>query len=337
MHALAIVTLRFEIQIADRYLAGKGPKRVCYSAVSTFTAMSRSKHAEADDVWTKLQRNPPNRASDGTTANSGGDSDAGTNGSSLVFVGDLNSGKSTLIQTFLKPTAAKDTKPTIALEYNFARRTVNGIKQVANLWEIGGDLVEPKLMEIGITLASLPTTAVIICCDLSKPHNILNSVLRGIGAVKETTGKRVAALQATNVNRLNEIRDKLAAPYKEHPDVNRVRPLDVPVCIVANKHDTLKSLSSSDRRAVIQVLRFVAHFFGAHLIATSSTDAAHRDAFRALISSLAFGMPIKAACEVNPDKVVYVTRGSDSYQKIFLEHGAAGAEGDAPTKSKVHC
>eukprot|EP01032_Pedospumella_encystans_P012069 gene12069-13987_t len=181
---------------------------------------------------------------------------------------------------------------------------------------------------------TLPTTAVIICCDLSKPHNILNSVLRGIGAVKETASKRAAALQATNVNRLNELRDKLSAPYKEHPDANRVRPLDVPVCIVANKHDTFKSLSSSDRRAVIQVLRFVAHFFGAHLIATSSADATHRDAFRTLISSLAFGMSVKAACEVNPDKVVYVTRGSDSYQKIFLEHGAAGTEGDMPSKSK---
>ena len=298
--------------------------------------MSRSKNVEADDVWTKLQRNPPSKVVDGLATGSGGENDPGANGSSLVFVGDLSSGKSTLIQTFLKPTAAKDTKPTIALEYNFARRTVNGVKQVANLWEIGGDLVEPKLLEIGITLTSLPTTAVIICCDLSKPHNILNSVLRGIGAVKETAGKRVAALQATNVNRLNDLRDKLTAPYKDHPDANRVRPLDVPVCIVANKHDTFKSLSSSDRRAVVQVLRFVAHFFGAHLIATSSADATHRDAFRTLISSLAFGMPVKAACEVNPDKVVYVTRGSDSYQKIFLEHGAAGAEGDVPSKSKVH-
>lgn len=41
-------------------------------------------------------------------------------------------------------------KPTIALDYNFARRTSNGVKSVANIWEVGGDLVEPKLIEIGI-------------------------------------------------------------------------------------------------------------------------------------------------------------------------------------------
>jgi dynein light intermediate chain 2 len=297
--------------------------------------MSRVKHVEADDVWTKLQRNPPSKGvADGGGAGTS-DSDLGANGSSLVIVGDLSSGKSTLIQTFLKPTASKDSKPTIALEYNFARRTSNGVKQVANLWEIGGDLVEPKLMEIGITLKGLPSTTVIVCCDLSKPHNLLNSVLRAISAVKETASKRVAALQATNVNRLVEMREKLTLPYKGHPYENRVRPLDVPVCIVANKHDTFKSLSSSDRRAVIQILRFVAHFFGAHLIATSSADATHRDAFRTLISNLAFGMPVKAACEVNPDKVVYVSRGADSYQKIFLE-SAGGAEGtNASSRSKV--
>lgn len=285
-------------------------------------------------MWTKLQRNPPSKIVD-TAANgvSTAEGDVGASSSSLIFVGDLSSGKSTLIQTFLKPTAAKDTKPTIALEYNFARRTANGIKQVANLWEIGGDLVEPKLMEIGITLKGLPTTAVIICCDLSKPHNVLHSVLRGIGAVKETAAKRVAALQATNVNRLTEMREKLAAPYKEHPDANRVRPLDVPVCIVANKHDAFKSLPSADRRAVVQILRFVAHFFGAHLITTSSADATQRDAFRTLISSLAFGMPVKAGCEVNADKLVYVTRGSDSYAKIFLEH--LTAEGGDAAKNKV--
>jgi hypothetical protein len=40
-------------------------------------------------------------------------------------------------------------KPTIALDYNFARRTSNGVKSVANIWEVGGDLVEPRLIEIG--------------------------------------------------------------------------------------------------------------------------------------------------------------------------------------------
>ena len=64
-----------------------------------------------------------------------------TSTSSLVFIGDYQSGKSTLISIFQKPTATtssyKDIKPTIALDYSFARRTANNIKSVANFWEIG--------------------------------------------------------------------------------------------------------------------------------------------------------------------------------------------------------
>jgi len=106
-------------------------------------------------------------------------------------------------------------------------------------------------------------------------------------------------------------------------DANRLKPLDVQVCIVANKHDLFKSLPSSHRRSTIQVLRFIAHFFGAHLITmSSSSESSVRDSYRALISSFAFSTPIKPAHEVSntADKLVFVTRGSDSYKSILLDY-----------------
>ena len=54
----------------------------------------------------------------------------------LLFVGAKNSGKSTLIHSFLMK---EDTpKPTTALEYRFARRSTGEDKAVANIWELGG-------------------------------------------------------------------------------------------------------------------------------------------------------------------------------------------------------
>ena len=54
----------------------------------------------------------------------------------LLFVGAKNSGKSTLIHSFLMK---EDTpKPTSALEYRFARRSTGEDKAVANIWELGG-------------------------------------------------------------------------------------------------------------------------------------------------------------------------------------------------------
>ena len=56
--------------------------------------------------------------------------------SELLFVGAKNSGKSTLIHSFLSKEEAP--KPTSALEYRFARRSTGEDKAVANIWELGG-------------------------------------------------------------------------------------------------------------------------------------------------------------------------------------------------------
>jgi GTP-binding protein EngB required for normal cell division len=80
--------------------------------------MSKPK-GSADDLWTKLEAAPV--ASSGENAGDGAGTDTTT-----VFVGESGCGKSSLIQTFLKPTANKDPKPTFALEYNFARKKVTG-------------------------------------------------------------------------------------------------------------------------------------------------------------------------------------------------------------------
>ena len=56
--------------------------------------------------------------------------------SELLFVGAKNSGKSTLIHSFLSKEEAP--KPTSALEYRFSRRSTGEDKAVANIWELGG-------------------------------------------------------------------------------------------------------------------------------------------------------------------------------------------------------
>lgn len=233
-----------------------------------------------DDIWTKIEREP-------RTA------EERFSGSSIIFAGDLSSGKTTLINSFLKPKESKDTKPTIALDYNFARKVVGTTKSVANFWEIGGDIVEPRLIEIGITKENLSNASAVVVCDLSKPHNILSSLQRTIAAYKEIITKRAAELQATNVNQLTEIRNNVTAVYRTHVDTKRVRPTEVPLYIVANKFDTFKNLSSADRRSICIILRFVAHYYGATLLTVSTSDTASKENFRALMNSIAFGQPIK--------------------------------------------
>eukprot|EP01036_Dinobryon_divergens_P024302 gene24302-32738_t len=307
--------------------------------------MSRSNKA-AEDIWTKIDKEPKPTATNSATTDENGapqvnitpsPSAISTSSTALVFVGDLASGKSTLIQTFLKPSVnTKDApKPTIALDYNFARRTSNGVKSVANIWEVGGDLVEPRLIEIGITKGNFATSTVICVCDLSKPQNVLSSVLRSLEAVEEIAAERAAELKAVNVNALNDLREFNFSPYKDHPDSAKVKPLDVSVFIIGNKFDLFtKSVKPAERRAVMQVLRFVAHYFGAGILTVSGTssDSSVKELYRSLLTNLCFNGPIRPMYEIASDKLVYITKAQDSFANILTESKSSAA---AAADSKV--
>ncbi len=328
--------------------------------------MSRNRAPEAEDIWTRLQREKQQQLSqpsnDGPTAtptttigpdgqpiiaapSSSTIQDSQAINQNLIFLGDGNSGKSSLIQTFLKPNAAsKDTKPTVALEYNFARKTNNNNKYLAHFWEIGGDFIEPALLEIPLTKAALTCTTIIIVCDMSKPHNVVNSLIRSIAAIREVVNKRVAELQGTDNNKLKDFRDRIVETYKAHPDGNRVRPTEVPLVIIANKHDTLRALQSAEKKSLMQAIRFIAHYFGAALLTMSTSTAGDgsvmRESYRNLINAIAFSnhgaLPTanyKPSCETNVEKGIVISRGQDNFHGILL---GAGFSDDVDTgKIKV--
>lgn len=267
-------------------------------------------------------------------------------GSTVLFVGDAASGKSSLIQSFLKPNSSKDPKPTFALEYSFARRknapsssssassssSSSSSSQVAHLWELGGDIYEPKLLDVPLSIKSIQFSSIIIVCDLSKPKNVFASLKRWVSQARDIVQRRLAALSEAGgeaAEAVARLKDRASAPYgSTHADIARVRPCEVPLCIVGNKYDSFKALSLADRRALVQVLRFVAHYHGATLLLTSAFE---REAFRSLLNAACFGLPTKAALDVALDKPAIVTAGKDDFTSILLgvAPGASTASDEA--------
>ena len=47
-------------------------------------------------------------------------------------------------------------------------------KSIAHIWELGGDIFEPKLLEIPITLKNLTSLTLVVVVDLSKVHTSLH-------------------------------------------------------------------------------------------------------------------------------------------------------------------
>lgn len=263
------------------------------------------------DLWSKIDSEYNNVSSEDTQD------------TSVLFVGDPGCGKSSLIQCFLKPTVTKDPKPTVALDYNFARKKVgsnSNSKAVANIWELGGDIREPKLLEFPMSLRNIDKLSIIICIDLSKPQNILTSGFKWISLVRELISRRLSELSATQGNdAVTALAEASLKPYKENLDLNKINPCEIPLFLVANKFDALKSLSLSDRRLVLQLLRFLAHANGATCLTTSATEATMRESFRNFISIVAFrGNNMKQTAEIAVEKPCYIPAGMDRFDSILL-------------------
>jgi dynein light intermediate chain 2 len=279
------------------------------------------------DLW-EIVRTDPEVSAQGKSG--------GEDSSTLLVVGDGGSGKSSLIQMFLKPNSNREPKSTFALEYNFARRKNAGAggKSVAHIWELGGDIKESALLGIPLSTTNLPSAAVMIVVDLSQPQNVLTSAQRWVQLVREHIQAKMGEIKSTNVELASKMKESAKKRYgEEHEDNTRVRPCEVPIIIVANKFDTFRAKPSADRRAMMQALRFLAHYHGASLIATSRADSSHRDSFRSLMNTVAFGAGQKSSREVGSDKPTQVTVGKDSFSAILLATGT-GKTADEDGKSQ---
>ncbi len=116
---------------------------------------------------------------------------------------------------------------------------------------------------------------------------------------------------------MNTLRSSIAAVYSNHKDIHRIRPLECSILCIGNKYDTLKALPLNEKRLLLQCLRFICHYFGMTLLCTNLNDTSSKDIHRSAISNAAFNVATKNAFEVN-DKVVYITRGMDSFENILL-------------------
>ena len=331
------------------------------------------------DVWAKAESGIGLDGDRGTSSSSSTNEREDASSSTILMVGDAGCGKSSLIQAFLKPNATKEPKTTFALEYCFARRknanagiasagagaVLNASagdkpgktavsQSLAHIWELGGDIYEPKLLNIALSAGTLPSAAVIVCIDLSKPQDCYLSLKRWMTVVREHLAARCAELRAragAGVGRAavdmqaqaQAMRESSMAAYSTvttasgahtpHPDTSIARPSEVPIFVVANKNDVFRNkFSSSDRRTLLQVLRFVAHYHGASLIVTSAAESSGKETFRLLMNHACFGVPLKPACDVAVDHALFVTAGRDSFAAILTGKGT-GKGGDEDGKS----
>ena len=103
----------------------------------------------------------------------------------LIFVGEKQSGKSSMIAKFLDQQTKEDMTETTALEYKSGLK-LSGDKRVkTNIYELGGGRNFANLLEAALLGGNIANTTVCIVVDLTKPGNTVESALFWLNAVRE--------------------------------------------------------------------------------------------------------------------------------------------------------
>eukprot|EP00002_Diphylleia_rotans_P022269 TRINITY_DN4361_c0_g1_i3.p1 TRINITY_DN4361_c0_g1~~TRINITY_DN4361_c0_g1_i3.p1 ORF type:complete len:344 (+),score=67.93 TRINITY_DN4361_c0_g1_i3:55-1086(+) len=240
----------------------------------------------------------------------------------VLFLGARNSGKTTLINRFLKKAGTKDeaVKPTTALDYRFARRTGNDAsKEVAHIWELGGGLKMSKLVETVITPRTVASTVILLAVDLSKPSLAFETVSSWIEIVRARILVCLKELESQNSPIPAMIRERakeVAGPvYTER----------IPMAIIATKYDRFIEEKLDTKKFLSRALRFLAFMHGCSLIYTSNKDEVLTNNFGTLMNQFCFAFPSKLIYQDDPSKPITIPSGSDGAEKIGLPDDAGKA------------
>jgi dynein light intermediate chain 2 len=239
-----------------------------------------------------------------------------------LFVGQKQAGKSTVITAFHNPSKDDVPKPTVALEYLFARRSSgsNQPKDVAHIWELGGGLRLSNLVCVPLTSLTVSKAVVTVVVDLSQPQNLLNNISQWLHILRARAEASISELRASDPSAADIIDRAVSARYRaDHPDRAVVRPLPISTSIVATKLDVLRDQDQIQKKVACQMLRFVAHQYGASLLTFSAKDKMSQNNLRAHLTSQLFGSSNtkNSKKEAGSEKPMLVPAGSDTFEEIF--------------------
>jgi len=158
-----------------------------------------------ESIWDLAIQQQRNRLKNGNVG--------GTQGleRSLLFVGSKGVGKTTLIGRAVEK--QDQTKPTLALEYNYARRLtaqslerVNSLvhlvckdllyhefwQDVCHVWELGGGVVFNSLLGTPLSPSKLLNLHIILMVDLSKPDELWHTLESTTNSINAHLEKGIA-------------------------------------------------------------------------------------------------------------------------------------------------
>ena len=208
----------------------------------------------------------------------------------MIVSGTKQAGKTSLLLKFLEKNEER-VKPSVALEYTFARRQrMNSLeKDIVHLWELAGGTNLTDLTDAVITADNLPGLSLVIIIDLSQPGTLWVTLEKLLNDTKEKIDKLTGSNKELR-NVLEKSKNERIQTFAKNFDHSNIFP--IPLLIVGSKYDLYANLDSVEKKMIARTLRFVAHYYAAHLVFVSERVASTLRYFKAFFNSLAFNTGI---------------------------------------------
>lgn len=251
----------------------------------------------------------------------------------MLACGMKRSGKTSVVDRFIKPTKDdKDIpKPTVALDYKYARREAgeqNEKKLLAHIYDLGGDEGNDNLVAIPVSPSTVGKLVVCIMVDLSEPWPALEALHKWLEQLRVQVTQNLELLakeSPSGANRVAALEKARQEIFENHPDKASVNTFPCPLVIFGTKWDMLADVDHEKKRSLCHAMRYFAHANGASLVFSSAKEKDGMVGARAILRKLIFGVEAKSSHieQLDPIKPITVLAGKDSLETIGKPHGAA--------------
>lgn len=210
-------------------------------------------------------------------------------------------------------------RPTLALEYSYARRTPSGQsnqKLVGNIWELGSLANSSQLIEVPIKSHGLENLSIIIMLNLNEPSEILLDLESSLNGIKQAISNNYSDSD------IRQLKEKIISDgaHHDHPDINTLEIMPCQLVIVGGNYDLFENLNSEVKRNVVKFLRTICHTLGASLIFYSIKIPSLTKILRDVLNNLVFASPLNPIRQEKIDfnEPVLIKSFSDTWEKMGI-------------------
>lgn len=209
-------------------------------------------------------------------------------------------------------------RPTLALEYSFARRTnssgQSSQKLIGNIWELGSLANSNQLIDVPIKSHGFQYFSAIIMLNLSEPSDLLTDLECALQGLKQSISNNYSDSE------VRQFKEKILdeGSFKEHVDINTLEVMPCKIVVIGGMYDKFENLDPEVKKHVVRFLRSVSHTLGAALVFYSTKVPSLAKTVRDIMNNLSFGSPQNPirAHKIDYNEPILISHFSDSWEKI---------------------